>query len=264
MAGRLILGLGYIGSAFVAAGENGRKADYRVGSRADYAIRRYIDRTLREVEPTAVINCAGFTGRPHIDQCEVERDETILANVWLPAMLSRACADFGVPFVHISSGCIFQGSGDYDENAKPASELSFYSQSKLLAEQVVHGYVLRIRMPFDGSGHERCLLTKLAKYPRLISEENSITYVPDLIAATEALLTAQAPYGVYHVTNSGVVTHRQIAELMGWHKEFIPVSKLDVKAPRSNCTLSNDKLSAYYRMPDVRERLLGVCERKAA
>ena len=253
MARRLVLGSGYIARAF--GGGVSR-------SLVDYTKRDAFERLVRDAD--VVINCAGFTGRPHIDQCEDMKAETIKANICLPAMLSDVCAERGVRFVHISSGCIFQGSGAFNEGDKPASQLSFYSQTKWLAEQCVQGLILRIRMPFDGSGHDRCLLSKLAKYPRLISEENSITYVPDLVAATDSLLQADAPDGVYHVTNRLAINHKQIASIFGWQKEFIPLWKLDVKAPRSNCTLSSAKVSAYYPMPSVYARLAELAMRKAA
>ena len=147
MARRLVLGSGYIARAF--GGGVSRSV-------VDYTKREAVERLVRDAD--VVINCAGFTGRPHIDQCEDMKAETIKANICLPAMLSDVCADHGVRFVHISSGCIFQGSGNYDEGDKPASQLSFYSQTKWLAEQCVRGLILRIRMPFDGSGHKHAIV----------------------------------------------------------------------------------------------------------
>lgn len=247
----LALGNGYVGNAFrLYAGAT-------VLSRATtgYDHPQYFPKILTAMRPQSVVNCAGFTGRPHIDECEVRRDETVKANIVLAANISRACADYGIPYVHISSGCIYQGSHNYAEDAQPAERLSFYSQTKWIAEQAVKGYVLRIRMPFDGSGHERCLLSKLAKYPRLIDCENSITFLPDVVYATCALLAKKAPIGVYHVTNEGVTRHSEIAALMGWQKEFIPLESLGTAAPRSNCTLNSAKLAQFYPMPHVLERL---------
>ena len=185
MARRIIaLGRGYIGQAFEAAGipVYSRKLKW------NYTDPCEMESILCDTD--VVINCAGFTGRPNIDECEVKRRETVEANVVLPANLSRVSKAMGARFVHISSGCIFQGSGNYDESEPPAANLSFYSQTKAMAEEVVEGLILRIRMPFDHSSHPRSLLTKLASYPKLINYENSLTYIPDLVMASTTWSTA--------------------------------------------------------------------------
>ncbi len=249
-----VLGSGYIGSAY------GRLMGAHVFSRKDIDYTDPSKALSLLVDYDICINATGFTGRPHIDECEVKQGETIQANLVLAANLSRICKDIGATFVHLSSGCIYQGSGNYAEEEAPAKDLSFYSLSKALAEKVVEGYILRLRMPFDGSGNPRCLLSKLEKYPRLINYENSLTYLPDLVAATQALLSNEAPQGVYNVVNSESTTHQEIARVMGWHKEFVPIEALGLATSRSNCTLSNAKLSEFYRMPSVHQRLNEVAD----
>lgn len=250
MVSRIVaLGRGYIGQSF----ERLMGIHCYTRSEMDYTDPVKLNAIVCDAD--IVINCAGFTGRPHIDECEVKKGETIAANIGFPALLSRLCKDNGTGLVHLSSGCIYQGSENYAEEAAPAEKLSFYSLTKWMAEQVVEGYIVRLRMPFDGSGHPRCLLSKLDKYSRLIDCENSLTYIPDLVDATIELLRQKAPYGVYNVTNTGSATHRQISEMMGWKKQFIPVSELGTTAPRSNCTLSNEKITKYFEMPSVHERL---------
>lgn len=253
MAGRLVLGSGFVAQAF--------------GQSVSRSVRDYTDplefsKLLNDFDPEVVINCAGFTGRPNIDQCEDERAETLRANLVLPAMLSRACK--GRTFVHISSGCIYSGDNDgrgWSEEDRPLP-LSFYSHTKALAEEITEGYVLRIRMPFLNARHPRDFITKLLSYPKLISHPNSLTYLPDLVRATEALLEAKAPYGIYNVVNEGAVTHRQIVEVFNawgvkWNPTFIEDAEFDtmVKAPRSNCILNGSKIARYYRMPTAKFRL---------
>ena len=80
----LVLGGGYVGMAFA------RDGGYLVTrAEVDYTREPDFEGLLDNVYPNAVVNCAGFTGRPNIDQCEVMRGETVLANIVLPAMLSR-------------------------------------------------------------------------------------------------------------------------------------------------------------------------------
>lgn len=253
----LVLGGGYIGKAFEADG------GYLVTrGEVDYTRESQFEAILGNVSPIAVVNCAGMTGRPNIDECEEKRQETIRANIVLPAMLSRSCERANIPFVHISSGCIYQG-GPFNEDEKPEyGKLSFYSLSKAIAEEAVNGYVLRIRMPFGLAAHPRSFITKIRGYPKLINYDNSLTFIPDLVKATHALLDAKAPRGTYNVVNSGSVRHREIVDIFNhyghnWRPTFIGATEfaLMVKARRSNCTLTNDKIGRYCRMPSVLQRL---------
>ena len=43
----------------------------------------------------AVINCAGFTGKPNVDECEKEglKLECLNANAFLPRMIADVCND---------------------------------------------------------------------------------------------------------------------------------------------------------------------------
>jgi dTDP-4-dehydrorhamnose reductase len=251
----IAFGNGYIGQAFAKSGVT-------VFSRDTYDYtHESIARSLI-YGADVVINCAGFTGRPNIDECEVKRRETIEANIVLPSNLSRICKESGKTFVHLSSGCIYQGAQNFNENDPPAKDLSFYSQTKALADESVEGYVLRLRMPFCGSTNPRNLISKLMGYSRLINYENSLTYVPDLVAATFALLIKQAPMGIYNVVNTGAVTHREIVEIFQkeghpWdYSKWVDIEEIPIKTVRSNCTLDNSKLNQYFRMPDVRQRLI--------
>lgn len=256
MAGRLILGSGFVAQAFGVGMSR---------SVVDYTNPHELRKLLTQMDPDVVINCAGFTGRPNIDQCEVERAETIRANLVFPAMLSHECQ--GRILVHISSGCIYSGDKDgtgWTENDAPAP-LSFYSTTKALAEEVVNGYVLRIRMPFLNAQHPRDFITKIMGYPKLINHPNSLTYLPDLVRATEALLDAKAPYGIYNVVNEGAVTHKEIVTAFSawgadWNPEFIDDLTFSgmVAARRSNCVLNGAKLAHYYRMPTALFRLSEV------
>jgi dTDP-4-dehydrorhamnose reductase len=250
----IAFGRGYIGQAF-------EKAGVTVYSRDTYDYTNVSIARSLIYGADVVINCAGFTGRPNIDECEVKRRETIEANVVLPANLSRICRDSGKTFVHISSGCIYQGAQNFSEDDPPSKDLSFYSQTKAMVEQVIDGYVLRIRMPFCGELHPRNLITKLMGYSRLISYENSLTYIPDLVGATMMLLAKEAPHGIYNVVNTGSVTHRDIVEIFQseghpWdYAKFVDIEDIPIKTVRSNCTLDNRKLSKYFVMPNVRQRL---------
>ncbi len=87
---------------------------------------------IRTHAPEAVINAAAYTG---VDKAEEEEDLATTINGAAPAAMARACADLGVPFVHISTDYVFDGSGDMARAPDaPTAPLGAYGRSKLAGE----------------------------------------------------------------------------------------------------------------------------------
>ena len=113
----LLLGSsGYIGQAFVAELTR-RKLDFMPLARAeaDYSKFEVLLKFLRERKPAFVINAAGYIGKPNVDACENAKAETLLGNVVLPVTIAHACVEFGVPWGHVSTGCIYNGAKIRDD-----------------------------------------------------------------------------------------------------------------------------------------------------
>lgn len=212
---------------------------------------------LQTYKPTNVINCAGKTGRPNIDWCEENKEETFFANVVLPTYIQKACAKYHAKLIHIGSGCTYQGDNDgfgYCELDKPNWDGNYYAWTKIVSERYLADFnvlQIRIRMPFNHDKNPRNLLAKLLSYTNVVEENNSITYVPDLLVAVEALVDKNAT-GIYNVVNRDGITHGRILH----HYEKISGIKLNynlikatdldkvTKVRRSNCVLSVDKLDS--------------------
>ena len=164
-------------------------------------------------------------------------------------------------FVHLSSGCLWENAKDVDELEIPQSP-SWYSYTKVEGEKRLGKFalIIRLRMPFDGSGHPRCLITKLSKYSHIIDAQNSLTYVPDLLDATKFLIERNA-IGIFHVVNTGSISPCVVARLFK-NKDFAVITPQELydlgfaKAKRSNCTLNNRKLiNLGFAMPSVQQRV---------
>ena len=225
--------------------------------RTDIASRADVAADLYHYKPSVVINTAGKTGRPNIDWCESHREETWRSNVEGPKNLAELCAANGVYLVHLSSGCIFNGiSPDPDgwtEDDAP-NPVSFYTETKVAGDDIVRQYpvlILRIRMPVDKYPSERNLISKLARYPKIINVLNSVTVIDDLLDTTLKLIEARRT-GIYNIVNEGPITHQEImsdyvriVDPMHCY-ELISVEELYeqglVITGRSNCILSTDKL----------------------
>lgn len=87
--------------------------------------------------PLAVINAAAYTA---VDRAEAERELAFIVNGQAPGLLAGACQDAGLPFLHISTDYVFDGTkeGPYVEN-DPVAPINSYGESKLAGEQAVLG-----------------------------------------------------------------------------------------------------------------------------
>ena len=291
----LLLGAsGYIGQAFARELER-RKWQYTALARTqtDYTRFDALLAHLRKSKPEFVINAAGYTGKPNVDACEDHKADTLAGNTLLPMTIAHACAAIGVPWGHVASGCIFDGANILENGktriekdlTKPAirklveqhsaavrgfSETdepnftfrhppcSFYSGTKALAEEAIHGigdsYVWRLRLPFDEFDGPRNYLSKVQRYPKVYDNVNSLSHRGDFVRASLDLWERRAPFGAYNVTNPGFVTTRQVVGLIqrilkpGKRFEFWESDRefyeKAVKTVRSNCVLEVDKLLA--------------------
>ena len=88
---------------------------------------------IRLHAPSAVINAAAFTG---VDKAEDEEALATLINGHAPTAMARACADLGMPLVHISTDYVFDGTGDAAWQPMDATApQNAYGRSKLAGEE---------------------------------------------------------------------------------------------------------------------------------
>ena len=264
----LLGGSGYVGRTYqLWLGRQGRPFKIIRRAELDYTRPELLLAALRADRPEFLINAAGYTGKPTVDACELHKAECLFANAVLPGRIADACAAAGVPWGHVSSGCIFSGErpggGGFRETDAPNftfrdPQCSFYSGTKALGEEVLAGrpevFIWRMRMPFDRGDEPRNYLSKLMRYDRLLSATNSLTDLQDFAAATLACWDRRVPFGIYNVTNPGHITTREVVELIQQsgvcQKEFKffaneeEFMRVAAKTPRSNCVLDSSKLAA--------------------
>ena len=110
---------------------------------------------IRTARPVAVINAAAWTA---VDQAEAEEAAATMVNGDAPAAIARACADLGVPLVHISTDYVFDGLGTSafapDQAVAPVNA---YGRSKLAGERGVRAAggvhaILRTSWVFSAHG----------------------------------------------------------------------------------------------------------------
>jgi dTDP-4-dehydrorhamnose reductase len=251
----LLLGAtGYIGEAFAKELQR-RKTDFIPLSRkqVDYTRFDALLDFLKAKKPAFVVNAAGYTGKPNVDACELDKAGTLAGNTLLPQTIAHACAAAGIPWGHVSSGCIYSGAKIFEDGKTRAEKdmtkpemrallekspekihgftetdtpnfsfrdlpCSFYSGTKALGEEAMAGigqsYIWRLRIPFDEFDNARNYLSKVQRYSKAYDNVNSISHRADFVKACLDLWERRAAFGIYNVTNPGFVTTRQVVELI--------------------------------------------------
>ncbi|MDP0489467.1 MAG: NAD(P)-dependent oxidoreductase [Verrucomicrobiota bacterium JB023] len=173
---------------------------------------------LREEEFDCLINPAAVSTP---EACEAEPELAERVNVIAPRIMAEVCAEKGVPFIHLSTDYVLDGSqpGLKAETA-PAEPTHTYGQTKLAGERAVleaypQALVARVSWVFASEGE--AFLEKIVRLTRAGSPLEAVadkfsmpTSAPELAAALEHLLARQAS-GLIHLTQSS-------AEPVSWHR----------------------------------------------
>lgn len=211
----VILGSGFVGTGYKLYLESIGHEPLVVSRSFCYYPHVAVVRSLLEhYRPHVVINAAGFTGLT-VDCCEVKKGDCLAANVALPADVARECDKLSIPFIQISSGCIFDGPGPFTEESEP-NPVSFYARCKLLAEIQLAQFkpwTFRIRMPFSMRNHPRNLLVKLAKYEKILDGVNSLTFLEEFVERSWQIWQTQNP-GVWNAVQPGSISIVEVAGLL--------------------------------------------------
>ena len=231
---------------------------------------------LRDLAPRAVINAAAHTA---VDRAESEPEIAHLINAAAPAAMARVAADLGIPFLHVSTDYVFDGSGDTPWRETDATgPLGVYGASKLAGEQGVAAAggqwaVLRTSWVFSAHGNNfvRTML-------RLGAERDELRVVADqhggptpARAIADACLTMIAAMqadpargGIYHFAGAPDTTWagfaRAIMQRGGLSCRIIDIPSSDYPTPAHRPANSRLDCSAIARdfgisRPDWRDGL---------
>ena len=177
---------------------------------------RGVDR-VAAVDPSAIVNTAAYTG---VDQAEAEPARAFRVNCDGAVLLADAAARLGIPFIHISTDYVFDGSkrSPYREDDAPAP-LNVYGSSKLASEAAVLkacpcAVVIRTSWVYSpyGNNFVRTMLrlSETQLMVRVVDDQRGMpTSAADLAAAiltiAERLQSANGgdDAGIYHLAGEG-------------------------------------------------------------
>lgn len=270
----LIVGAGYVGTYL----HNHLKKEHAcvlfARKNLDYAKHHVVRDYMIENQIECVINASGYTGKPNVDACETDKKTCWVNNVVIPKTIETTCMSLSAQYIHISSGCIYTGyEKEYTEHDEPNFGLydnsSWYSKTKHACETILdlnYSTVLRIRMPFSSCTSNRNFIMKMLMYDNLVSYMNSMTCVEDLCVFMSNMFTTKKLFetsfvGLYNVVHEKPTCAHNIVHLLQKHGvnkkfSFTDIKKINMRAPRSNCILSDDKIrSLNMQLPDINTSL---------
>lgn len=166
-----------------------------------------------EERPDFCINCAAYTA---VDQAESEPGPARAINVDGPRNLARACNQYGVTLIHLSTDFVFDGQKNtpYRESDQPNPQ-SVYGRTKWEGEKAVADnldahYIFRTSWLYSGYGknfmNTMLRLGNERDLTRVVDDQvGTPTYGGDLARVIVQLVTGKIRpgYGLYHYSNEG-------------------------------------------------------------
>ena len=191
-------------------------------SALDVTDRAAVRRAVRHVGPDVVVHAAAYTA---VDRAEAEPDLAFAVNRDGAGHVAAACAEAGVPLVHLSTDYVFDGAkgAPYQPNDPPAP-LGVYGASKAAGEAAVRAaldrhLVLRTAWVFSGrAGFVATMLRLATERPRLSVVADQWGHPTPATALARACLRAarlaaedRAPWGTWHVAGGPLATWHDLA-----------------------------------------------------
>ncbi|MBX7492963.1 dTDP-4-dehydrorhamnose reductase [Qipengyuania sp. 1NDW9] len=239
---------------------------------------------VRKLKPAGVINAAAYTA---VDKAEDEEELASLVNGEAPGAIAAACAEAGIPLIHISTDYVFAGEGDHfhqpgDEIAPPNA----YGRTKAAGEAAVRasgaGHAI-IRTSWVFSPHGNNFVKTML---RLGSERDSLRIVADQIGgptpaaaiaeacvrSLAAITADKALCGTYHLSGAPDVSWadfaREIFAQAGMDVEVADIPSAEFPTPAKRPLNSRLDCSSLERLglerPDWRLYLKPIIEEFAA
>jgi dTDP-4-dehydrorhamnose reductase len=184
--------------AAVAGGDSAIALTQASTSEADLRDAASLARYIDAAKPDVLINTGAYN---FVDRAESEPDEAMRVNADGPLALATICATLGLPFIHMSTDCVFDGKSPdpYTERDMP-NPLSAYGRSKLAGEQAVaaaNAAAITARVCWVYSEFADNFVAKIVGFARTREQLQVVddqvgppTYAPDIARALIALARA--------------------------------------------------------------------------
>jgi dTDP-4-dehydrorhamnose reductase len=256
-------GSGQLGNALAQlAGERGLEFTAVSRPAFDFEKPETITACFVAAKPPVVINAAAYTA---VDAAESHAEAAKAGNHTGPLRLAALCAEAGIPFIHVSTDYVFDGSKNapYVET-DPTGPTGVYGATKRDGEVAImateaHAVILRTAWVYaaHGKNFARTMLSAARRMPvlRVVGDQRGTpTAAPDLAAAILDILARLRETGwrdeykgIYHATGASETTWHGFATAI-----FEEAAALGQTPPEVNAITTADWPTPARRPADSR------------
>jgi dTDP-4-dehydrorhamnose reductase len=241
----------------------------------DIADGRAVRQAVLQSDAAVIVNAAAYTA---VDKAESEQARAFAVNRDGTANLAAACAEADIPFIHVSTDYVFDGSKDtpYTEE-DPVHPMSVYGASKEAGERVLRDtwprhVILRTAWVYSvfGNNFVKTML-RLARERdglKVVADQRGCPTAAGDIAETILKIVqhiageGEIPWGTYHYCGAGSTTWHGFAEavmalaapVLGRVVPVVPITTADYPTPAKrpansvlDCSKIREKLGIESR-----------------
>jgi len=202
---------------------------------------------FKKNKPQYFINCAAYT---LVDKAETDRDTALATNATSVGVIAAECAAIGCTLITISTDYVFDGNGTSPYLPNQATDpLNYYGLTKQMGEALAlqnnpKTIIIRTSWVYSTHGNNfvktMLRLTKERPELKVVGDQvGSPTYAADLAEAIiliiEQLESGATHYGIYHFSNSGVISWFDFAtainKIAGNNCNVLSISTSDYPTP---------------------------------
>lgn len=233
---------------------------------ADLTDQKSLQKLIDSKNWEAVVNAAAYTA---VDRAESEQDLAQAVNAEAPGIMARACAQNNIPFIHISTDYVFDGSADRPYKEEDSiNPLSVYGRTKAEGEKAVmdaggRAVILRTSWVYAPEGKNFVsTMLKLGQEReelRIVSDQTGApTSAADIADGIMSILSRFEATGIFHMTAGGSTTwHGFATEIFRIAREkglktpqrVLPIATAEYPTPAKrplNSRLDCGKLEKIY------------------
>ena len=216
-----------------------------------------IEHKLNIYKPKFLICAAGISGKPTIEWCENNKDETFKTNVIDTLKLCEITKKLNIHLTLFGSGSIYKGLYDNENNPlliKNTEECKenknnerFYLKCRNLLEESIELYnnvlYLRIQYPISLNENPKCFMNKMLSRLDSIHEQYvNITFIPNLFPLLIKEILTKNTIGILNFVNPDEI---ELTTLIEWYKKNkqLNIKYHSVKSKFFCGLLCTDKLS---------------------
>jgi len=217
-----------------------------------------VRKIIADYSPDRIVCCVGKTYGPgftSIDYLEQKGKlyENLESNLVLPYKIATST---DVPVLYFGTGCIYEFDEEhtldnqvgFTEEDHPNFTGSSYSTVKLVTDNLMQSCKnvinARIRMPISLNEHDRDFVSKIMRYPKVISILNSMTVLDDIIPRLLAITYEGRFFGTINAVNHGCIDHGTILDMFERARSSYSIQSLEQQDKQLLSRRSNNILDS--------------------